>query len=67
MSNEYRKRDVARAFGVTLRAARVEQRISQAGLSEISTSLGPILVWVALSTLPMLLRLADALAVEPAG
>jgi len=35
MSNEYRKRDVARAFGMALREARVERGISQDLLSEI--------------------------------
>ena len=35
MSNEYRKRDVARAFGLTLRAVRVERGMSQDRLSEI--------------------------------
>jgi hypothetical protein len=35
MNNGYRKRHVARAFGLALRAARVERGISQNKLSEI--------------------------------
>jgi len=70
MSNEYRKRDVARAFGMALREARVERGISQDVLSEICDvdRTYPSLVERGLRcpTLAMLLRLADALAVEPA-
>lgn len=69
MSNEYRKFDVARAFGLALRAARVERGISQDRLSEICDldRTYPSLVERGLRcpTLTMLLRLADALAVEP--
>ena len=70
MSNEHRKRDVARAFGLALRAARVEQGISQDMLSEICDvdRTYPSLVERGLRcpTLAMLLRLADALSIEPA-
>jgi XRE family transcriptional regulator, regulator of sulfur utilization len=70
MSNEYRKRDVAGAFGLALRAARVERGISQDVLSEITgcDRTYPSLVERGLRcpTLSMLLRLADALAIEPA-
>lgn len=70
MSNEYRKRDVARAFGLALREARVERGISQDVLSEICDvdRTYPSLVERGLRcpTLAMLLRLADALAIEPA-
>lgn len=69
MSNEYRKRDVARAFGLALRAARVEQGISQDRLSEICDfdRTYPSLIERGLRcpTLAMLLRLADALGVKP--
>jgi len=70
MSNEYRKRDVARAFGLALRAARVEQGISQDRLSVICNvdRTYPSLVERGLRcpTLATMLRLADALAVDPA-
>ena len=69
MSNAYRKRDVARAFGSALREARVERGISQDTLSEICDvdRTYPSLVERGLHcpTLTMLLRLSDALAVEP--
>lgn len=69
MSNESRKRDVARAFGLALRAARLERGISQDRLSEICEidRTYPSLVERGLRcpTLAMLLRLADALGVEP--
>ncbi len=70
MSNEYWRCDVAHAFGLALRAARVERGISQDRFSEIC-DIGrtyPSLVERGLRcpTLTMLLRLADALAVEPA-
>ena len=42
MSNEHRKREVARAFGLALRATRVETGISQDALSESATLIGPI-------------------------
>lgn len=59
-----------RAFGLALRAARVERGISQDRLSEICdvTRTYPSLCergWPCL-TLAMLLRLADALSIEPA-
>jgi len=70
MSNDYRKRDVARAFGLALRAARVAQGISQDILSEICDvdRTYPSLVERGLRcpTLTMLLRLADALGIDPA-
>ena len=70
MSNEYRKRDVARAFGMALRATRVEWGISQDMLAVICDfdRTYPSLVERGLRcpTLSMLLRLADALDVEPA-
>jgi transcriptional regulator with XRE-family HTH domain len=70
MRNEYRKRDVARAFGLALREARVQRGISQDTLSEICDvdRTYPSLVERGLRcpTLTMLLRLAEALAVEPA-
>ena len=69
MRNEYRKRDVARAFGLALREARVQRGISQDRLSEICDvdRTYPSLVERGLRcpTLTMLLRLADDLAVEP--
>jgi transcriptional regulator with XRE-family HTH domain len=67
---QYRKRDIARAFGLALRAARGERGISQDKLSEICDfdRTYPSLLERGLRcpTLPMLLRLADALEVEPA-
>lgn len=67
---EYRKRDVARAFGFALRATRVECGISQEKLSEICDfdRTYPSLLERGLRcpTVHMLLRLADALAIEPA-
>ena len=70
MSNEYRKRDVARAFGLALRAARIARQLSQNRLSEMCDvdRTYPSLVERGLRcpTLAMLLRLANALNVEPA-
>ena len=69
MSNDYRKRDVARAFGLALRAARVERGLSQDRLSEICDvdRTYPSLVERGLRcpTLAMLLRLADVLEIGP--
>jgi transcriptional regulator with XRE-family HTH domain len=65
----YRRQDVARAFGVALRAARDAQGISQDQLSEICDMdrTYPSLLERGLRgpTVAMLLRLADALDVEP--
>jgi transcriptional regulator with XRE-family HTH domain len=70
MRNEYRRRDVARAFGSVLRQARRERGMSQDKLSEVCNfdRTYPSLLERGLRcpTLTMLLRLADALAVEPA-
>ena len=70
MRNEYRKRDVARAFGMALRATRVERGISQDMLSERCDfdRTYPSLLERGLRcpTLAMLLRLADGLDLEPA-
>ncbi len=66
----YRKRDVARAFGSALRAARTERGLSQDKLSEICEfdRTYPSLLERGLRspTICMLLRLADALRLEPA-
>ena len=70
MSNEYRKRDVARAFGLTLRALRVEQGMSQSRLSEICdfdrTYASLVERGLRCPTLTVLLRLADALGINAA-
>jgi XRE family transcriptional regulator, regulator of sulfur utilization len=70
MSNDYRKWDVARAFGLALRAARVERAISQDTLNAICdvdrTYPSPVERGLRCPTLTMLLRLAHALRVEPA-
>jgi transcriptional regulator with XRE-family HTH domain len=67
---QYRKRDVARAFGLALRAARNAQGISQDQLSEICDfdRTYPSLLERGLRgpTMTMLFRLADALGVDPA-
>ena len=65
-----RKRDVARAFGLSLRAARNNRGISQEKLSEICDfdRTYPSLLERGLRgpTVTTLLRLADALDVDPA-
>ena len=65
----FRKRDLAHAFGSALRAARVERGISQDMLSEICDfdRTYPSLLERGLRcpTLAMVLRLADALAIDP--
>lgn len=64
------KRDVARAFGLSLRAVRDKRGISQEKLSEICDfdRTYPSLLERGLRspTMTMLLRLADALDVDPA-
>ncbi len=66
---QYRKRDIARAFGMALRAVRQERGISQDLLSEICDldRTYPSLLERGLRgpTVAMLLRLGDALDVEP--
>lgn len=68
--NRYRKREVARAFGSALRTARIQRRLSQDKLSEICEfdRTYPSLLERGLRspTICMLLRLADALGLEPA-
>ena len=68
--SKYWKRDVACAFGLVLRATRVERGMSQERLSELCDfdRTYPSLLERGLRcpTLTMLLRLADALAVQPA-
>jgi transcriptional regulator with XRE-family HTH domain len=70
MSNEYRKRDVARAFGVALREARIQRGISQETLGALwdFDRTYPSLLERGLRcpTVAMVLRLSDALDVEPA-
>jgi XRE family transcriptional regulator, regulator of sulfur utilization len=69
-ATQYRKRDLAHAFGSALRAARVEQGISQDMLSEICDldRTYPSLLERGLRcpTLAMVLRLANALGIDPA-
>lgn len=69
MSNEYRKRDIARAFGLALRAARVERGISQDELSELCDTdrTYPSMLERGLRapTLTMVFRIANALEIEP--
>jgi XRE family transcriptional regulator, regulator of sulfur utilization len=66
---QYKRREIARAFGAALRAARQEQGMSQDVLSEICDfdRTYPSLLERGLRgpTVAMLLRLADALDVEP--
>jgi len=70
LTTQYRKRDIARAFGLALRAARVERGISQDKLSEICDldRTYPSLLERGLRgpTMSMLFRLANALSMEPA-
>jgi transcriptional regulator with XRE-family HTH domain len=67
MSNEYWKRDVARAFGLALREACGQRGISPDQLSEICdvdrTYLSLVERGLRCPTLSMLLRLADVVAV----
>jgi len=69
-ATQYRKRDLAHAFGAALRAARVERGISQDTLSELCDfdRTYPSLLERGLRspTLAMVFRIADALEVEPA-
>lgn len=66
---QYRKRDVARAFGLVLHAAREERGISQQELAEIcdfDRSYASLLErGVCGPTLVMVLQLAGALGIEP--
>ncbi len=68
-TRQYGKREIARAFGAVLRVARQERGISQDLLSEICDfdRTYPSLLERGLRgpTVEMLLRLADALDVEP--
>lgn len=68
-ATRYRRQDVARAFGLTLRAARNAQGMSQDRLSELCDfdRTYPSLLERGLRTptVTMLLRLAGALGVEP--
>jgi transcriptional regulator with XRE-family HTH domain len=70
VATHYRNQDVARAFGVTLRAARTGKGLSQEKLSQICDldRTYPSLLERGLRgpTVAMLLRLADALGVAPA-
>ena len=70
VATPYRKRDIARAFGLALRAARVERGLTQERLCELCDvdRTYPSLVERGLRcpTLAMLLRLASALRIDPA-
>ena len=70
VATPYRKRDIARAFGLALRAARVERGLTQERLCELCDvdRTYPSLVERGLRcpSLAMLLRLASALRIDPA-
>jgi len=70
VATSYRKRDIARAFGLALRAARVERGLTQERLCELCDidRTYPSLVERGLRcpTMAMLLRLASALRIDPA-
>jgi XRE family transcriptional regulator, regulator of sulfur utilization len=70
VATQYRKRDIAHAFGAALRAARTERGISQDMLAELCDfdRTYPSLLERGLRgpTVAMLFRLADALGTEPA-
>ena len=70
LTTPYRKRDIARAFGLALRAARVERGLTQERLCELCgiDRTYPSLVERGLRcpTVAMLLRFASALRIDPA-